>query len=329
MNEFQTTAPLASAPRFIKIEAAIYAAITVSAVALWWLTQAHVAVLPVFVPWDFSFVEFGAAWLTAWWYVRGLAFTSRDERPGLARRIGFFAGLALIYIVLETRFEFLAEHQFFFNRIQHVVMHHIGPFLLALSWPGATLARGMPQWLLRGATHPFLLRLLYVLQQPIIAGVLFAGLIFFWLIPPLHFRAMIDPRLFTIMNWSMVIDGLLFWFLVLDPRPSPPARTSFGIRIALSGLVLFPQVLGGSIIALSQTDMYPYYDLCGRIYPTLEPLYDQAIGGAIIWIPPAMMSILGVVLVLNMLRKSEEGQDHALTSDEEAGIIDTSLWTGR
>jgi putative membrane protein len=162
-------------------------------VALWWLTQRHVAVLPVFAPWDFSFLEFGAAWLTAWWYMRGLAFTSRDEQPGLARRIGFFAGLALIYIVLETRFEYLAEHQFFFNRIQHVVMHHIGPFLLALSWPGATLARGMPQWLLRVATHPLVLRLLYVLQQPIIAGVLFAGLIFFWLIPPLHFRAMIEP----------------------------------------------------------------------------------------------------------------------------------------
>jgi putative membrane protein len=329
MSQTHTRAPLASGPYLVKIDATIYLTIAVSSIALWWLTEKHVSALPVFAPWDFSFIEFGAAWLSAWWYVRGLALTPRNEQPSLARRIGFFAGLALIYIVLETRFEYLAEHQFFFNRIQHVTMHHIGPLLLALSWPGATLARGMPHWLRRGATHPAVLSLLYALQQPIIAGVLFVALIFFWLIPPLHFRAMIDPRLFTTMNWSMVIDGLLFWFLVLDPRPSPPARTSFGIRIALGGLVLFPQVLGGSIIALAQTDLYPYYDLCGRIYPALGPLYDQAIGGIIIWIPPAMMSILSVVLGLNMLRKAEERLDHELlTADNTPGIIDTRLWTG-
>src|SRR6185312_10375641 len=297
MSQAPTTLPLASTPRLVRIDAAIYAAVAVSAIALWWLTRTHVGALPVFAPWEFSFIEFGAGWLAAWWYVRGLELTPRTDQPSLPRRIAFFGGLVIIYVVLETRFEYLAEHQFFFNRIQHVAMHHLGPFLLALSWPGEILARGMPRWLLRTANHRLLRAALYVVQQPIIAGVLFVGLIFFWLIPPLHFRAMIDARLFTVMNWSMVIDGILFWFLVLDPRPSPPARTSFGIRIALSGLVLFPQVLGGSIIALSQTDMYPYYDLCGRIYPGLGPLYDQALGGIIIWIPPAMMSVLGVLLV--------------------------------
>jgi putative membrane protein len=330
MSEAQNTIALASASRFIRIDAAVYATIAAAAALLWWLTRAHVGALPVFAPWEFSFVEFGSAWLVAWWYLRGLALTPAAEQPSLARRIAFFAGLALIYTVLETRFEYLAEHQFFFNRMQHVAMHHIGPFLLALSWPGATLACGMPQWVLRIADHRMVRGALYVVQQPIIAGALFVGLIFFWLIPPLHFRAMIDPRLFTVMNWSMVIDGLLFWFLVLDPRPSPPARTSFGVRIALSGLVLFPQVLGGAIIALAQTDIYPYYDLCGRIYPDLGPLYDQTVGGIIIWIPPAMMSVLGVVLVLNLLRKSDEREEHEVEDiDDGRPVIDTSLWTGR
>ncbi len=63
---------------------------------------------------------------------------------------------------------------------------------------------------------------------------LFVGTFFFWLIPAVHFRAMIDARLFTIMNWTMVVEGILFWCLVLDPRPSPPARASFGARAALA-----------------------------------------------------------------------------------------------
>jgi putative membrane protein len=330
MSQAETIAPPLPHARLARANMAVYAALAAAALLLWWLCNWHSAALPFAAPWDFSFVEFLSAWLLAFWYLRGLALTPAHKRPSLARRILFFAGLTAVYVVLETRFEYLAEHQFFFNRIQHVTMHHIGPFLMALAWPGETLARGAPRWVGRIAGHPILQGMLDVLQQPIIAGVLFVGLIFFWLIPPIHFRAMIDSRLFTLMNWSMLIDGVLFWFLVLDPRPSPPARVSFGVRVALAGLVMFPQIAGGAVIALAQTDIYPYYDLCGRIFPDLGPLYDQTIGGVVIWIPPSMMSVIAVVLVLNLLRKTEERTSNADIDTEHAGpVIDTSAWTGR
>lgn len=327
----ETVAPQSASARLVRAGITVYALITASSVLVWWLSNWHAAALPFFAPWDFSFVEFLSAWVIAWWYLRGLALTPTTERPSLPRRITFFAGLVGVYIVLETRYEYLAEHQFFFNRIQHVTMHHLGPFLMALAWPGETLGRGAPPWVLRLGRHPTAKIALAVFQQPIVAGLLFVGLIFFWLIPPIHFRAMIDPRLFTLMNWSMLLDGVLFWFLVLDPRPSPPARASFGVRAALAGLVMFPQIAGGAVIALANTDIYPYYDLCGRIFPDLGPLYDQTIGGVIIWIPPAMMSVVAVVLVLNLLRKSEETTSHAnIADDDYAGpVIDTSAWTGR
>jgi putative membrane protein len=330
MSQAETTAPTLPDAHLVRADIAVYTAIATAALLLWWLCNWHTAALPFVAPWDFSFVEFLSAWLLAFWYLRGLALTPAQERPPLARRIAFFAGLAAIYVVLETRFEYLAEHQFFFNRIQHVTMHHLGPFLLALAWPGETLSRGAPRRVSRIAHHPILQGMIEVLQQPIIAGLLFVGLIFFWLIPPVHFRAMLDSRLFTLMNWSMLIDGVLFWFLVLDPRPSPPARVSFGVRVALAGLVMFPQIAGGAVIALAQTDIYPYYDLCGRIFPDLGPLYDQTIGGVIIWIPPSMMSVIAVVLVLNLLRKTEERSPNADIEAEDAGpVIDTSAWTGR
>jgi len=330
MSHAEATASPAPRARFARADIAVYAVIGAVALLLWWLCEWHAASLPFVAPWDFSFVEFLSAWLIAFWYLRGLALTPAQDLPSLARRISFFVGLAAVYVVLETRFEYLAEHQFFFNRIQHVTMHHLGPFLMALAWPADTLARGAPRRVVRAARHPILHGVLGVLQQPIIAGVLFVGLIFFWLIPPVHFRAMIDPRLFTLMNWSMLLDGVLFWFLVLDPRPSPPARVSFGVRVALAGLVMFPQIAGGAVIALARTDIYPYYDLCGRIFPNLGPLYDQTIGGVIIWIPPSMMSVIAVVLVLNLLRKAEERTSHAdIDVDHTGPVIDTSAWTGR
>jgi putative membrane protein len=324
--------PLAKLRAVIRADGIVCAATIGAAIVLWWLTNSHASMLPFWAPWDFSFVEFLAGWLAIWWYVRGLSLTTLTEQPSLARRISFFAGVIVIYVVLETHFEYLAEHQFFFNRIQHVTMHHLGPFLLALAWPGATIMRGMPAWFRRIVEHPAATGTVYVLQQPVLAAVLFVGSFFFWLVPPIHFRAMIDPDLFALMNWTMVADGILFWCLVLDPRPQPPARASFGTRAALTMVVMFPQIIGGAIIAFSPHDLYSFYNLCGRIYPDMGPLYDQTIGGLIIWIPPAMMSVLALILVLNALRRSEErradnepGQDDG---DGRRPTIRASQWTG-
>jgi putative membrane protein len=317
-------------PAHMRGDGIVYAGIAFAALSLWWLSRAHAAWLPFWAPWDFSFVEFLSGWLAVWWYLRGLALTPAAERPSLARRIAFFAGIAAIYVVLETRFEYLAEHQFFFNRIQHVAMHHAGPFLIALAWPGATLMRGMPGWARRLVQHPVVTGTVHVLQQPALAAILFSGSFFFWLIPAVHFRAMIDPDLFALMNWTMVGDGILFWCLVLDPRPHPPARASFGARAALAVVVMFPQIIIGAMITFNPHDLYAFYDLCGRIYPELGAHYDQTVGGLIIWIPPAMMSVLALLLVLNLLRRSEESSaaDQADDENDTRPVIDTRQWTG-
>ena len=307
---------------------AIYFVIAIVALILWWLARTHASFLPLWAPWEFSWFEFLSAWMTIYWYIRGVTAISAAGRPSVLRRISFFTGMLVIYAVLETHFEYLAEHQFFFNRIQHVVMHHLGPLLIALSWPGAEIKRGMPVSLRRLVEHRISTSIVHVLQQPLLAAFLFVGSFFFWLIPSIHFRAMIDPHLFALMNWTMVIDGILFWCLVLDPRPSPPARVSFGGRAALAVVVMFPQILGGAIIAFNPRDLYSFYDLCGRIYPNLGAHYDQTIGGLITWIPPAMMSVIALLLVLNALRCAEERNSADETHHEAAPVFNASQWTG-
>ena len=273
---------------------------------LWWLCRFHPSLMPAWAPWDFSWPEYLAFALTFLWFLRGLAATSEDSRPSIWRRVAFLSGLALLYGVMQTHFDYMAQHMFFLNRIQHVVMHHIGPFLIALGFAGETIRRGMPPQARRITESRPVALAIRVLQQPVVAVLLFVGLFYFWLIPPVHFRAMIDPRLYLLMNASMILDGLLFWSLVLDPRPRPPARVSFVARFVLAVVVMFPQIALGAVITLTQRDLYPYYDLCGRLFPSLDALADQTIGGIVIWIPPAMMSVIGALLVVNALRIHEE-----------------------
>ncbi len=87
---------------------------------------------------------------------------------------------------------------------------------------------------------------------------------------------MIDPDLYAVMNWSMILDGILFWVLVLDPRPKPPARISGVLRAVCSIGVMFPQIVIGAVIAFISDNIYPYYDLCGRIYPSIERYHRPA-----------------------------------------------------
>jgi putative membrane protein len=325
MPSAPSAAPFSAMPL---ADAAAYGIILILGLALFWLSLAHPSVMPFWAPWDFSPTIYLALALAFYWYWHGIALSEPAERPRLWRRIAFLLGLFFLYCALQTRFEYWSQHMFFLNRAQHVVMHHIAPFLIALSWPGGMIKRGMPQRARRIVESRLLAMPVHILQQPVLAALLFVGLFYFWLIPAIHFRAMLDSKLYAVMNWSMVVDGILFWCLVLDPRPKPPARVSFGMRIALAVAVMFPQIVLGAVISFAPVDLYPYYDLCGRLFSSIGAISDQQIGGIVSWIPPGMMSVVGVLLVLNFLRLHE---DSKIEEDEMSASIAAlaSRWTGR
>ncbi|HVC61944.1 MAG TPA: cytochrome c oxidase assembly protein [Acetobacteraceae bacterium] len=298
-----------------------------------WLSLYRPTELPPWAPWDFSWVEFLSAALGVWWYVRGVARGTPRTRPSPWRQASFLLGVAAIYAVVQTRFDYMAQHEFFLNRVQHIFMHHLGPYLIALAWPGEALYLGAPAPFRRIAHARTLRAVLGIVQQPLPAAILFVGLIYLFLIPTVQFHAMIDRRLYAIMNWSMIGDGLLFWFLVLDPRPKPQAGISYGMRMVLPYAVMFPQIALGSYIAFGPSGLYRYYDLCGRLLPSVSAATDQRIGGIVAWIPAGMMSVLGLITVLNALRVHEESLPVEEPEDGEESptriVVYASSWTGR
>lgn len=251
------------------------------------------------VPWEFSPTAIIVIAATAVLYVRGC----RRHGPGFWRALAFWVGLALMYVMLQTHFDYYAEREFFMHRIQHLVLHHLGPFLVILASPGTTLRAGMPRRVRTGVWRPLLhslpMRLLLdVLLNPWIASILFFGVILFWLYPPIHFIAMLDWRLYRVMNWSVTVDGLLFWWLVLDHRPSPPARLAAGWRVLVPLFVALPQIIAGAYMTFTRSELYPIYDLCGRAFNDISSMESQHLGGVILWVPSAMMMALGAALAL-------------------------------
>jgi len=145
-------------------------------------------------------------------------------------------------------------------------------------------------------------------MHPSVVSVLFLVSVLIWLVPSVQFVSMLDWRLYTLMNWSVTISGLMYWGMLLDHRPSPPGRMRPGLRVLSPVITMTPQILAGAIITFTQHDLYPVFSLCGRAYD-LSPLVDQSLGGLIMWVPAAILEAIGAMLALRQLmRLSERGR---------------------
>lgn len=257
-------------------------------------------------PYDFSPLTVLSFMLVLGFYGVGLLRMPEEDRPGSVRIVVFVLGVLIGYGVMQTRFDYYSQYMFFVHRGQHLVLHHLGPILIALSNPLPVMQFWYRQISpgLKSRLRP--LGWVYrFLQHPLIASVLFVGLIYFWLWPPIHFDAMLSRNLYWVMNWSMLIDGVLFWWLIFDPRP--PAITSslgYGKRILLLALVAIPQMVLGAMIVFSRGMVYDVYEVCGRAWPMAAET-DQLVGGMLTWIPPAMMSILGILIILRRAMRED------------------------
>jgi putative membrane protein len=260
-------------------------------------------------PWEESALVAAGAGIAASWFWRG----SSASKPMLQQKVFFWTGLASVYLVSHTQLDYYAEHQFFVHRLQHLVLHHLGPMLIVLSSPSITLLAGMPrcgrQLCDRMAEWKAFRYCMRALCNPVIAVLLFSGLIGLWLLPSVHFTVMIDWRLYRLMNWSMFINGLVFWGLVLHRDALLSLRLSPGTRIGMMLAVIPPQIVLGALIFFTARELYPVYTVCGRAIGGLSAIADQQIGGIILWIHGAMMSAIGILIVVRkelMLKEVRE-----------------------
>lgn len=256
-------------------------------------------------------LHFLTPWEPSWWW--GLLFATssvlylrgtRIQQVCPARQCAFWAGWILSVVVLQSRVDYYAEHEFFVHRLQHLVLHHLAPLLLMASYPGSVLWAGLPRRGFLGRPSiryvqriRSVQRVLKILFNPALVTLLFIVSVCAWLIPYVQFISMIDGRLYHFMNASVFITGLMYWKLILDHRPAPRAPVGAGLRVLSPILTMSPQILAGALITFSETDLYPIFELCGRAFG-LPPLLDQSLGGLILWVPAGAIEALGSLIAL-------------------------------
>lgn len=239
--------------------------------------------------------------LVLWLYARGAAQAS------IGQRISFMAGTALVFLAVQSPLDALADESFALHQLQHLLIHALGPMLLALSAPAAAMIAGMPRSLLRGAYAPVAsvrgVRTAFAfLSNPVVAAVHFIAAMLFWLLPPVQEQALLDPFIHDVMHFSMLLAGLFFYFCVFDPR-SPPAGSGYGARVFALLAALFVNIPLGAYLSYKETALYPAYGAAERL--GLAPLIDERVGGLVQYVPGSMMFVIAILLVLAAWRRRE------------------------
>ena len=253
---------------------------------------AHVEEAPAaaaWTAWQFKADIIGGIALAAVLYVAGMwKLRAKDRLSVPWRHASFFAGLAALFIALQSPLDALAEHSFFMHQIQHLLLQTVAPVLLMLAAPQAALVAGFPAPLRRAIVAPILgsraVRGVFgFLSQAWIAALLLVASLYAWHWPAWHDLALRDEPVHYLMHVTMLAAGLLFFAAIFDPRPAP-LGARYGMRINALWAAMTACMLLGVGLALKNSALYPAYDELGRLFD-LSALGDERLGGLIMWIP--------------------------------------------
>jgi putative copper resistance protein D len=169
--------------------------------------------------------------------------------------------------------------------------------LIALAAPITLLLRVATPAVRRRWILPMLhSRVMRVLAFPVVAWVLFAGVLWGSHFSPVFDAALDDPLIHELEHAAYLATALLFWWPAVALDPSPwrlpyPART----------LYVFLQMAANTFLAVvllnAQTVLYPHYATVVRSWgPT--PLEDQQIGAAYMWVVGDLIFLTAVLAIL-------------------------------
>ncbi len=259
--------------------------------------------------WSLDPLIWGLSGLFIWLFLRGAIRRARQGNPVHPGRIfAYLAGVLLVWASLVSPLDYMAEHLFWMHQVQHMILHLSGPLLILAALPQGVIYTGMPRPLRRITIAPLArstnIRWLgHLLSRPWMATLLFILTLYLWQIPLLHDAALLNDALHYFMHATMLLSGILFFWVVFDQR-DPPKAPAHGVRQIMLVASVVAEILLGAVTTMKTVVLYPAYDVVGRLYG-INALADEASGGFLIWSPACMMFLIAILLVVGHWNRTE------------------------
>jgi len=229
--------------------------------------------------------------------------TPEHRRATRRRSWAFYAGLTGLILVVSGPLERWAMTRLSIHMVLHIVEMFYLPPLLIIGAPWVPLLFAIPvdqrrrllRWYYRSSWPPGLRGTWAMVSNPIVAIVLFNGLMVVWHLPVVFDWAASHG---WVMDWlmgpSFVLVGLLFWRIILPSHPWGP-RGSTRIQIGAIVVTAFEMLI--LAMAMSIFTKAPWYSMNLAMDGPVAALRDQRFAAGILWICGDFWAIPALIYV--------------------------------
>ncbi len=230
--------------------------------------------------------------------------------PTTAQRVGFVAGLVLLFLILNGPLHDLSDFYLFSGHmVQHLIMELIVPPLLLAGTPG---------WMLRPALQwPVARWLAPRIASGPMAFAIFNVTLAVWHIPALYNLALLHHNVHILQHVTFLVASVLMWWPFMSPLPELP-RLSYPGQMLYCFLMTIPMSVVAIYIAMADTVLYP------RLWG-ISPKMDQLIGGLIMWIPGGLFFYGVMTVVFFRWQRQGRGGDEVSDAQGSRGTLAAAL----
>jgi putative membrane protein len=245
------------------------------------------------------------------WIVRSIDRRHPANPVPRRRTVAFLGGLGVIAVALMSGIDAYDTTLFSVHMVQHLLLTLVAAPLIALGAPITALLRVATPDVRRTVILPILhSRVLRILSFPVVAWLVFAGVMWGTHFSPLFDRSLEDPIVHDFEHALYLAAGLLFWWPAVGLDPSP-WRMTHPVR-AMYILLQMPQNTFLALAILSSSvPLYAHYaTLAVRWGPSA--LEDQRIAGGLMWIGGDVLFIAAMAAVIAGWMLHEKRQEVAV-----------------
>jgi putative membrane protein len=192
--------------------------------------------------------------------------------------------------------------------VQHLLLTLVAAPLIALSAPITLVLRLVSPGTRRRVVLPVLSSLpVKVVSFPVVAWLLFAGVMWVSHFSPLFDAALEEPLVHDLEHGLFLGSALLFWWPAVGADPGP-WRMSHPVRALYTFLQMPQNTFLAVIILNASAPLYPHYASLGVDWLP-SALEDQRLAAGIMWLGGDFLFIAAVgAIVWGWMRAEEAGQ---------------------
>ena len=236
----------------------------------------------------------------------GQATSAHDRRL-------FLSGMAVLFVASVWPLHDLAERTWY---MAHMVQHMAYTLVAA-----PLLVAGIPAWMWRSVLRtPALARIWRNMTRPVMALVIFDGVLLFTHWPAVVTASVGSEPLHLALHTLIVLSALILWWPVFSPLPEMPPISPPGQILYLFVQSLAPTI-PASFLTFGHEPLYKVYATFPRLLG-VSVMTDQLIAGLIMKILGGLIlwGFIAVIFFRWGTREREQGWDALAMQDVEADL---------